>query len=121
MRRLCGGEGRIRTPGTASASMGGIRPELGPLLEPKKSIRAGENLFAWNSALFGLSPVRFIRQADARNWIIPNIRRRLVVQIFPLGPAVSNSNLPARNCTRRRLRGRRPVARRGLAGDGRTR
>src|ERR1019366_4385196 len=52
MRRLGGGEGRIRTPGTASASMGGIRPELGPLLEPKKSIRAGENLFAWNSALF---------------------------------------------------------------------
>jgi Protein of unknown function (DUF2924) len=51
-RGLGGGEGRIRTPGTPRASMGGIRPKLGALFGPKKSIRAGENLFTWNSALF---------------------------------------------------------------------
>ena len=27
--------------------MRGIRPEFGALFGPKKSIRAGENLFAW--------------------------------------------------------------------------
>jgi hypothetical protein len=42
--------------------MGEIRPELGALFGPKKSIRAGENLFAWNSALLRISPVRFVRQ-----------------------------------------------------------
>ena len=54
---LGGGEGGIRTPETLQASMGEIRPELGALFGPKKSIRAGENLFAWDSAPFGLSPV----------------------------------------------------------------
>ena len=32
--------------------MGAIRPEVGALFGPKKNIRAGENLFAWNSARF---------------------------------------------------------------------
>jgi hypothetical protein len=45
----------------------------------KKGIRAGENLFAQNSALFRLSPVLFVR----RNWVMPNIRRRLQVQHPP--------------------------------------
>jgi hypothetical protein len=31
--------------------MGGIRPEFGALIGPKKGIRAGENLFAKDSAL----------------------------------------------------------------------
>ena len=39
--------------------MGGIRPEFGALFRPNKSIGAGENLFALNSALFGVSPVPF--------------------------------------------------------------
>ena len=43
--------------------MDGIRPQFGALFGPKKSIRAGENLFAWHSALLRLSPVRFVRQA----------------------------------------------------------
>ena len=40
--------------------MGGIPPEFRALLGPTKSIRAGENLFALDSAL--LWPVRFVRQ-----------------------------------------------------------
>jgi hypothetical protein len=35
---------------------GEIWPELGALFGPKRSIRAGENVFAWNSAPFRLSP-----------------------------------------------------------------
>jgi hypothetical protein len=35
--------------------MGGIRPAFGVLFSPTKSIRAGEDLFAWNSALLRLS------------------------------------------------------------------
>ena len=33
--------------------MGEIRPEVGALFGPTKSVRAGENLFAWDSALSG--------------------------------------------------------------------
>jgi len=33
--RLCGGEGWIRTPGTASDFMGGIRPKFGAQFGPK--------------------------------------------------------------------------------------
>jgi len=39
-------QGRIRTPETLLDSRGGIRPEFGALFGPKKSIGAGENLFA---------------------------------------------------------------------------
>ena len=42
--------------------MGGIEPEFGALFAPKKSICARENLFALDSALLRLSPVRFVRQ-----------------------------------------------------------
>jgi hypothetical protein len=42
---LDGGAGWIRTPGAATAYLGGIRPEFGALLRANKSIRAGENLF----------------------------------------------------------------------------
>ena len=82
-RGLLGGEEWIRTPGTARESSARIRPKLGGLFGPKKSIPAGENLFAWNWALFRLSPVPFVRQADARNWVMPNIQRRLLLQISP--------------------------------------
>ena len=51
---LDGGARGIRTPGAARAYLGGIRPDIGALFGPNKSIRAGENLFAWNSALLQL-------------------------------------------------------------------
>jgi hypothetical protein len=60
-RRLAGGEGRIRTPETLQDSRGGIQPEFGALFGPNKSIRAGENLFALDSALLRISPVPFVR------------------------------------------------------------
>ena len=41
--------------------MGGIRPEIGALFGPKKGISAEGNMFAWNSALFRLSRVPFVR------------------------------------------------------------
>jgi hypothetical protein len=34
---------------------------------PSKSIRAGENLFAWGSVLLPIFSVPFVRQADAPN------------------------------------------------------
>ena len=55
----------IQTLGAARACLGGIQPEFGALFSPNKSIRAGENLFAWGSALVRISPVPFVRQADA--------------------------------------------------------
>jgi hypothetical protein len=51
IRRLGGGEGRIRTPGTASTYLGGIQPDLGGLFRPNKSIIDGENMFALDSAV----------------------------------------------------------------------
>jgi hypothetical protein len=48
---LGGGEGRIRTPGTASTYLGGIQPDLGGLFRPNKSIIDGENMFALDSAV----------------------------------------------------------------------
>jgi hypothetical protein len=44
-----------------------IRPELGALFDAPKSIRAGENLFAWDSTLPRLSPVRFVCQVERRS------------------------------------------------------
>ena len=62
---LDGGAGWIRTPGTARFSMDGVGRGFGALFGPTKSIRAGENLFAWDSAaklafvrLLSPSPVR---------------------------------------------------------------
>jgi len=57
--RLCGGEGRIRTLETLQDSRGGIQSKFGALFGPNKSIRAGENLFALNSALPWISSVPF--------------------------------------------------------------
>jgi hypothetical protein len=54
--RLRGGARGIRTPGAARAYLGGIRPDIGALFGPNKSIRAGENLFAQGSA-----PLRILR------------------------------------------------------------
>jgi hypothetical protein len=51
--------GRIELPETLSVFDCGIRPEVGPLaqlLDPKKSMGVGENLFASDSALLRLSP-----------------------------------------------------------------
>src|ERR1700704_1925851 len=42
---MAGGAGWIRTPGTASSYLSGIRPQFGALFAPTRSIRAGENLF----------------------------------------------------------------------------
>jgi hypothetical protein len=67
LRGLRGRARGIRTLGAARACLGGIRPEFGALFSPNKSIRAGENLFAWGLALLRISPVPFVRQADARN------------------------------------------------------
>ena len=62
---LDGGAGWIRTPGAARVSMGAIRPEFGALFGPTKRIRAGENLFASDSAL--LRPSSFASsKSDAR-------------------------------------------------------
>jgi len=49
--------------------MGGIRPEFGALIGPNKGIRAGENLFAKDSAFLRISPAPFVRYADARNLV----------------------------------------------------
>jgi len=49
--------------------MGGISPEFAALFGSKKSIRAGENVFARDSALLWISPVPFVRQDDARNLV----------------------------------------------------
>src|ERR1019366_6123248 len=48
---LLGGEGRIRNPETLQDSRGGIQPQFGALFGSNKSTRAGENLFAFDSAL----------------------------------------------------------------------
>ena len=60
--------------------MGEIQRQFGALFGPTKSICAGENLFAWDSALFRLSPIRLFGRLKA------NARRcgtleRLQVQI----------------------------------------
>ena len=78
--------------------MGGIRRRFGALLGAKKSIRAGENLFALDSALLFVSPVPFVRCADARNLVTSNIRRRFGVRISPAGLAVSQSTLSHCDC-----------------------
>src|SRR5437868_13074094 len=49
-------------------------PEFGALFGPTKSIRAGENLFAWDSAMLRLCPVRFVRQVEGRCSATSNIR-----------------------------------------------
>jgi SAM-dependent methyltransferase len=69
----------------------GIRPEFGALFGPSRIIRAGENLFARGSALLRISPVHFVRQADAPNPVTSNTRRRFGVRISPPGRAVSRS------------------------------
>jgi len=70
--------------------MEGICREFGVLFGPNKSIRAGENLFAWDSALLRIFPVPFVRQADARNLVTLNMRRRFGVRISPPGRAVKS-------------------------------
>jgi hypothetical protein len=57
--------------------MGGIRPEFGALIGPKKGIRAGENLFAKDSAFLRISPAPFVRYADARNLVTSKIRTKV--------------------------------------------
>jgi hypothetical protein len=55
---------------------------------PNKSICAGENLFARDSALLRISPVPFVRQTDTRNLVTSNARRFGVGISLP-GRAVS--------------------------------
>jgi len=58
-----------------------IRPEFGALFGPNKSIGAGENIFALDSAPVGISLVPFVRWADGRNLVTSSIRRRFGVRI----------------------------------------
>ena len=60
--------------------MGGIQPQFGALFGPTKIICAGENLFAWDSALLRLSPIRFVRQVEGECSAMWNVRK-LQVQI----------------------------------------
>jgi hypothetical protein len=92
--RLCGGAKGIRTAGAARPYIGGIRPEFGASFGPNKSIRAGENLFAWNSALYLLSPVPFVRWGDVRD--LATSDARLEFDSPPPRWAVSNSTLSIR-------------------------
>ena len=55
--------------------MGGIQPKFGALFGATKSICAGENLFAWDSALLRLSPIRFVRQVDGGCLTMWNVRK----------------------------------------------
>src|ERR1035437_4078452 len=71
---LDGGEGWIRTPETLQDSRGGTQPEFGALFGPNKSIHAGENLFALDSALLRSSPVPFVLYANARQLVTSHIR-----------------------------------------------
>src|SRR5208282_874544 len=47
--RLCGGEGRIRTPETLLDSRGGIRPEFGALFAQRSYDRRGAKTVKWCS------------------------------------------------------------------------
>jgi hypothetical protein len=75
-RGLVGGARGIRT----SVPLGLTWVEFGPILAhysaPNKSIHAGENLFAGVRSPLRISPVPFVRQADARNPLMSNTRRR---------------------------------------------
>jgi hypothetical protein len=53
--------------------MDGIRPEVGALFDPNKSIRAGENKFALDSALLRISPASFVGSVDARNFVTSDL------------------------------------------------
>ena len=89
------------------AERGGFEPpvplrltwaEFGPslaLFGSNKSIRAGENLFAWGSALLRISPAPFVRQADARNPVTSNnenqVPRRFIRRPLRSRPVGMNS------------------------------
>ena len=45
------------------------------LFGPTKRICAGENLFARDSALLWLSPIRFVRQVEGRCSAMSNVRK----------------------------------------------
>jgi len=64
--------------------MGGISPSLPHYSARKKSIRAGENLFARDSALLWISPVPFVRQDDARNLVTSEHQTMLWSSNLPL-------------------------------------
>jgi hypothetical protein len=57
--------------------MGGIRPEFGALIGPKKGIPAGQNLFAKDSVLLRISPAPLFRYADSRNLVTSTIRTKV--------------------------------------------
>ena len=57
--------------------MDGIRPEFGALFGPTKSIRAGENLFARDSAGFGSLRFASFARLKADGWAMSNIRPSL--------------------------------------------
>jgi hypothetical protein len=55
--------------------MGEIQLQLGALFGPTKRICAGENFFAWDSALLRLSPIRFVHEVEGRCLAMSNVRK----------------------------------------------
>ncbi len=61
--------------------MVGIRPEFGALYGPNKSIRAGENLFAWIRLFFRSRRFPSFAMLMHGNLVTSNIKRRFGVRI----------------------------------------
>jgi hypothetical protein len=84
--------------------MGGIQRQFGALFGPTKSICAGENLFASDSALLRLSQVRFVRQVEGGCSAMWNVRK-LQVQIRAIVWRCSSEFVPllfsTASCSRR--------------------
>ena len=64
------------------------------LFGPTKSICAGENLFAWDSGLLRLSPIRFVRQVEGECSAMWNVRK-LQVQMRAIVWRCSPEFLPS--------------------------
>ena len=73
--RLLGGAGAHSNPRCREAFYGRIQRQFGALFGPTKSICAGENLFAWDSGLLRLSPIRFVRQVEGECSAMWNVRK----------------------------------------------
>ena len=73
--------------------MGGIRPELGELFGTKKKHPCRREFVRPGSALIWISPVPFLRYADARNLATSNIRRRFAVRISAFSRGQSATQL----------------------------
>jgi hypothetical protein len=79
---------------------GGIQPEFVALFGPNKSIRAGENLFALNSAFWSFL-VPFIREANLRNLLTGQkyLNRRYWNAVYHANGMLRRSSPPLGNAT----------------------